>query len=397
MRRRRDIYCGACLNALHGKANFSHWHDMFWAMAKHEMDVADGLATQLQPQQVDVRVGVWQESAPPPPLARPSAHEVIRSKGAARFRAVGMAVRALVRINKDLSLSDDVQWHADQAKTQLVAAHNLDPLEFRAEWMWDRLESLLGAASAHTSEARALWTRLKERLGAAVPPEKFAQVVRVWEAAQKTQPFLAGLEIANDKRTPREASFSTDRSSSRPMLRHRRPQPDGAVGPRHRPTEEELGPEVDGVTSCPACQKRLAEWHYGHAGHADCLRRSAPLVLRPRPSRAPTPSPPRRRGDSPGPRQRSKEPHGCRSRAREGRRREERSEERRAPRRGRGGRSRRMRGRGAAERRRQGRAELQRGRSPVSRSATPDSRPGSLDRRAPRSRSRRGEAAAQGR
>ena len=53
-RRKRDIYCGKCLDAFVGKPGFDWWYKDNWMRLKHQMDLEDGVA---QPVPLDRDVG----------------------------------------------------------------------------------------------------------------------------------------------------------------------------------------------------------------------------------------------------------------------------------------------------------------------------------------------------
>ena len=93
----------------------------------------------------------------------------------------------------------------------------------------------------------------------------FTRLVGLWEVAENNQPHIAGLMLPRNP--PCKASYSTQRSTSRPMLRHRRPFKQGShfeVAPRHRPVEElQEGKPPAGITY-PACQLGRSREHYSH-------------------------------------------------------------------------------------------------------------------------------------
>ena len=294
-RKQRDVYCRACYSVFHTVLSFRTWYAARWNLAKKAMDIADGVGEENRAQEVRATAGVSGSdasqlaaeptTAPSLPGATPKAaagppRPSRQSATRRSLRMVVQAVRFLVRINITLAWRKIIKEADGELANVLMTLHSR-----RAAICAGAAASAGGASQPAGMEGcdvlRSTFFRAAHALQAAqkaffflpgiIAPDKFQRLTQQWEAKEAKR--CRALAEANKERTFREASYSTDDETKRPMLRHRKPKQDTPGGlvflpDRVRPTEEERERSASTQWECLGCMLKLSRSHYRHGAKA---------------------------------------------------------------------------------------------------------------------------------
>ena len=270
IRKRRDVFCTPCRTKLMGEPNFANWYRINGRLARHQLDAEDGLSPAAPTLNVTGSRGEgWAASAAP--AAPPRGAEATpagapqRIRGVRRFRAVAMAARFCIRANLALRTQDAFRRALADWKINLQDALGLQLGENAPEVTFQRARAHLHASIG----ALAAMQKNRRRQIQGMPVSIAKWTAARWSGTTSSANLVIAIKDDQEQRVLREASWSTERSSSRPFLRHRAPRVSQTgrswgVSARHAPTAEVLeDPAPSGVT-CSACRAKRSRTHYAH-------------------------------------------------------------------------------------------------------------------------------------